>query len=239
MLIGHSIKLFVRRGLHRLGLDIVRYRPRPNWPGDEDRYEYQRQFNKFDIGTGCVVLDIGIGHHPFPLATILADLYTSDSPHRTQELIRDDRPFLILDIHDMPFRNKSIDFVYCSHVLEHVNDPIRACSELMRVGRRGYIETPTFASDLLFSWAAEVRHKWHVVAINNTLFFFEYNDRQRNGTQSSIWHDLIRGSAYHPLQDIFYKNPDLFNMMFKWNDHFECRVYRLADSDRRSEKQSD
>jgi len=37
----------------------------------------------------------------------------------------------------MPFPDKSFDFVYCAHVLEHVDDPIRACREIMRVGKRG------------------------------------------------------------------------------------------------------
>lgn len=223
-------KQFLRAQLRRLGFDIVRFRPRPKYPGDDDRFEYQRRFNRFDIPSGSVVLDIGAGHYPFPLATILSDLYIADSPHRTEEAVRDHRPYLVLDIHHLPFRDKSIDFIYCSHVLEHVGDPLQACSELMRVGRRGYVETPAFASDLLFSWAEKVNHKWHIVAISNTLCFFEYTERQRGGIQSVVWDDWILGPAYHPLQDVFYGNLDLFNVMFLWNDRFECLVWELDSS---------
>ncbi len=83
---------------------------------------------------------------------------------------------------------------------------------------------------MLFSWAAKVKHKWYTAAINNTLVFFEYSERQRDGIRSTVWNEVIRGPAYHPLQEAFYKNPDLFNVMFNWDDHFECVVYRLAAS---------
>ena len=224
---GASVTRFLRAAIRRMGFDIVRYRPRPAWPGDESRYEYQRLFTRFVIAPGEIVLDIGSGNSPFALATILSDLYMGESPHRTERLVRDHRPLVILDVCNLPFQNKSIDFVYCSHVLEHVGDPARACAELMRVGRRGYIETPAFASDLLFGWARKVKHKWHVVAINDTLVFFEYTERQREGIASSVWFDLVRGRAYHPLQDAYYSNLDLFNVMFYWTEQFNCVVYRL------------
>jgi hypothetical protein len=36
-----------------------------------------------------------------------------------------------------------VDFVICSHVLEDVRDPLWVCREMMRVGRRGYVEVPS------------------------------------------------------------------------------------------------
>jgi len=132
-----------------------------------------------------------------------------------------------MDVTWMPFRDKSIDFVYCSHVLEHVDNPMQACSELMRVGRRGYIETPNYAKDILFAWANYTKHKWHVVAINKTLFFLEYTEKQRKGINSSAWDRLIHGDAYHPIQEAYFNNQDLFNVMFLWDDRFECVVRPL------------
>jgi len=222
------MKRFLRSQLHRLGWDIVRYRPSPKWIEDKDSFQYQKQFVQFDISLGSVVLDVGSGPYPFRHATILADLYVKDSPHRVGELLRDHRPFLVLDIEHLPFRDKSIHFVYCSHVLEHVDDPKTACSELMRVGRRGYIETPNLAKDLLFAWSAHMRHKWHVVAINNALHFFEYTERQKKGIGSPAWDQLIHGPAYHPMQEAFFRNQDLFNVMFLWKDRFECFVHPLS-----------
>jgi SAM-dependent methyltransferase len=213
--------------LRRLGFEVIRYRSRPKWPGDKDRFEYQKQLVQFDIPAGSVVLDIGSGHYPFPLATILADLYTEETPHRAEKLVRDGRPFVVLDVHHLPFADKSIDFVCCSHVLEHAEDPAQACSELIRVAHRGYIETPTFASDMLFSCASTSNHKWHIVAINNNLLFFEYSARQQKGIQSPIWRVLIQSAEDHPLQEAYYNNRDLFNVMFSWENKFIYEVYKL------------
>jgi SAM-dependent methyltransferase len=225
----HALKLRLRTQIRRMGFDIVRYRARPQWPEDTDRFAYQERFNRFRIAPRSTVLDIGNGGYPFPYATILGDRYLASSPHRTEELIRDHRPFVVMDVQQLPFRNKSIDFVYCSHILEHVDDPMRACSEIMRVGRGGYIETPTFAKDVLFGWAGRSQHKWHVVNINDSLIFFQYTDRQRDGARSSAWKDLILGPDFHPLQDLFYDNADVFNVMFTWKERFECVVYRIND----------
>jgi hypothetical protein len=217
----------LRSQLRHLGFDLVRYRPRPQWPVDHDRFGYQTRLNQFSIAPGSVVVDIGGGHYPFPLATVLADLYFHDSPHRTDELIRDHRPLLQLDIHDLPFSDKSIDFVYCSHVLEHVTDPLQACAEIMRVGKKGYIETPTFGKDSLFGWATNVSHKWHVTAIDNTIVFFEYTERQKKGIGSPSWLDLMFADYFHPLQEAFCVNQDIFNTMLMWSDAFRVFVFRL------------
>lgn len=37
------------------------------------------------------------------------------------------------DLHDLPYPDGSFDFILCSHVLEHVDDPVRATSEMRRV----------------------------------------------------------------------------------------------------------
>lgn len=42
-----------------------------------------------------------------------------------------------------PFRDKQFDFVSCRHTLEDLRDPIWVCHEMIRVGKSGYIETPS------------------------------------------------------------------------------------------------
>ncbi|MGO4563990.1 class I SAM-dependent methyltransferase [Rhizobium sp. 2YAF20] len=37
------------------------------------------------------------------------------------------------DIHNLPYEDGTFDFVLCSHVLEHVDDPVRATAEIKRV----------------------------------------------------------------------------------------------------------
>lgn len=225
--VKRGLKWFFRGQLRRLGFDIVRYRARPKWPEEDGRFEYQNKLNQFHIAPDAVVLDVGSGHYPFPFATILSDLYLEESPHRTENLVRDHRPLLKLDIRSLPFAEKSIDFVYCSHILEHVEDPLQACLEIMRVGKQGYIETPTLCKDGLFAWSGDASHRWHVLAIDNTIFFFEYSDRQKKGIRSRAWQDLIFADSYHPLQAAFYENQDFFNTMFMWSNLFRVFVFRL------------
>ena len=202
------------------------HRRRPASQTLEDRFVYQSRFVDFGIRPGERVLDVGSGGDPFPYATHLVDLYPEPSRHRALELATDGRPCTIADVQDLPFPDCSFDFVYCSHLLEHVDDPIRACRELMRVARRGYIETPAMMKDVLFCWANEM-HRWHVVASGEVLCFFEYTDRQLEGVRSSVWRDIVMGPWANPLQDVFRVNQDIFNVPFLWKGSFGVIVFRL------------
>lgn len=193
-----------------------------------DRYQtYQKSFIKHCPNNG-IILDIGSGAYPFPNATILADKFLETSQHRSEKIVLDNRDFVILDIEFLPFKNKTIEYVYCSHVLEHVNNPERACRELMRSAKAGYIETPNFMRDMLFAWAKGM-HKWHTLKNKNTLFFFEYSDRELEGVRSDYWRKTVLNYFHHPNQDIFYPNQDIFNTMFEWENDFVIVVYPLED----------
>jgi hypothetical protein len=177
-----------------------------------------------------VILDIGSGHNPFPKATILSDRFLEITVHRRQEIVLDDRPFVILDIHHLPFRSKSLDYIYCSHVIEHTDNPEQVCAEFMRAGKAGYIETPTLMKDMLFSWAKEMSHKWFLVSFGNRLIFFEYDPRRQVGLRTKHWQKSILNPYYHPDQDIYFPNLDVFNTIFEWTDQFDVTVFRLGET---------
>lgn len=100
-----------------------------------------------------------------------------------ESLVKDDRPFTACNIEWLPYRDKEFDFVYCSHVLEHVPDPAMACAEIMRVGKRGYIETPTRTSDIILNFTGlPDHHKWHINKLGNTLVFMEWVDEEKKDT---------------------------------------------------------
>lgn len=210
----------------RTPLRIEIRKPRPEWLGENDRFSYQCRYVNFDIKPTDRVLDIGSGGSPSPCATVLFDRFLEPTRHRDDNLVRGDKPLILGDIDSLPFRDRSFDFIYCSHVLEHVENPVGACAEIMRVGRRGFIETPTMGKDALFVWAKN-RHKWHVVSAGNNLCFFEYSPRQLEGIRSQAWSDIIFSKWYHPLQEAFYLNLDLFNMLFTWHDCFTVFAFRL------------
>ncbi len=210
----------------RLPARVEIHERRRQWPGQEGRFGYQNRYTHFKISSDERVLDLGCGGYPFAYATVLVERFLETSRHRHETLATDGKPLVVADIHRLPFADRSFDFVYCSHVLEHVESPRDACAEIMRVGKRGFVETPTMAKDALFAWAKDM-HKWHVVAIGQSLCFFEYSQRQLNGIGSSAWKDLILSRWYHPLQEAFYDNQDLFNVMFTWSERFSVFVFRL------------
>ena len=52
-----------------------------------------------------------------------------------------------MDIHNMPFDDNSFDFIMCNHVLEHVENDIKALSEIKRVlkkGGRAIVQVPFY-----------------------------------------------------------------------------------------------
>jgi len=192
---------------------------------NEGRLWYQEQFFEFNISPDDKVLDIGSGPFPFKYATVLCEKYMDDTTHRRGKIVTAGLPLYTADICErLPFEDKEFDFVYCAHVLEHVDDPFKACKEIMRVGKRGFIETPNFMKDALFCQAEGMSHRWHTIAQKNTLFFFEYSKRQAEGVRSTAWKDEIWSDYHHPLQDVFLNNQDLFNTMFYWEDSFEIVV---------------
>ena len=98
---------------------------------------------------GALVLDIGSGNNPVPRADILADFFIDDDHHRSGHIV-DDRPLVACSVERLPFLAKSVDFVTCSHVIEHVANPRRAGDELGEILKAGYIETPVdYGKDIL------------------------------------------------------------------------------------------
>lgn len=203
---------------------------------EHDRFlAYQQWYVPFDMRGAEKVLDIGSGAYPFPSATHLADLYLNGTSHRSEPLRKTGLPLQICDIECLPYSNKAFDFVYCSHVLEHVNDPSKACEELMRVGKKGYIETPTRLSDVMFNYIRlKDHHLWHVSCLGGTLVFMEWEDRERRDTQINDFYLMAKSKYKNAFQELFHGHRDLFVNMMLWEERFPYYVFdkegRLLES---------
>ena len=190
----------------------------------DNRYDYQKDYINFTFKPGSKILDLGSGNHPAPFATHLIDLFVENNFHRGGEgIVKDSRPLIVADIERLPFKDKEFDFVYCSHVLEHVHNPKQACQEIIRIGKRGYIETPTRLSDMLYNFAH--LHEWHVNLAGNTLIFIKYTDREKKGTGSSHFFEEQVSLYDNEVKKLVYKNRDIFCNMFLWENTFEYQVY--------------
>ena len=179
---------------------------------------YQNHHMQWDIEPHELVLDVGSGGWPFLRADHLADKYLGGTSHRVEEIVQDHRPMYEVDLEALSFADKSYDFVFCSHVLEHLEHPGRAIRELARVGRRGYIEVPTRFSDILFNFTRlPYHHRWHGLVLDGTLLLVEWSDRERRELGNHFFNALH--SAYvNPFQEFFDANRDLFFCSLQWSE---------------------
>ena len=121
---------------------------------------FRRRRIDLPVGRNDLVLDVGSGDKPSWRADVLLDGYPGEE-HAAQRsgthAARVDRPLFVADAGNMPFADKTFDFVICSHVLEHVLDPAAVVAELSRVARAGYIEVPLAASSKILDFPS---HLW-------------------------------------------------------------------------------
>lgn len=192
----------------------------------EKKIHYQKRFIKFDIKDGWKVLDIGSGGEPFPFANFLTDRYPGKTQHRYNKLKTNNLPFAVSDVQNLPYKNKVFDFVYCAHVIEHVDDPAKACEEMMRVGKSGYIEVPTKTSDIIFNFARLNHfHKWHISKAGNSLIFIEYSGEERRDTGDQEIFYMAHSKLSNPVRKTYRANKDLYTNMFLWNNSFNYYIF--------------
>ena len=88
------------------------------------------------------VLEVGPGFVPFPRADAFVDM-------RQLPTVAADKMHVIdLNQQQLPFEDKSFDFIYCRHVIEDMYNPFRLLHEMSRVGKSGYIEMPSPTAEL-------------------------------------------------------------------------------------------
>jgi len=183
------------------------------------------------VGDG-LVLDIGGWGNPFPRADYVIDIF----PYETRGIATHGIGALPVTctypnplpgerfqkktwcIHDVcseqpfPFPDKMFDVVVCSHILEDVRDPLRVCSEIIRVGRAGYIETPSRIGESIL-WNGMVgaaHHRWLVEAVDKRLEF-------------RMKHHFLHSSPKYYISTSFARKIPLEAryMRFFWENSFE------------------
>jgi hypothetical protein len=77
-----------------------------------------------------------------------------------------------------PFSDKYFDFVVCSHTLEDIRDPLWVCSEMIRIGKAGYIEVPSRLVESCRGvespgMVGYSHHRWLIEIENNRVQFLQ------------------------------------------------------------------
>jgi len=205
------------------GYEIQKIDTRQNQYLKSSNWEYQKKIVLPKLPQNGIILDLGSGHNPVPQANILADFFPEDTIHRAGTMV-EDKPLIVCSVDRIPFLDKKIDFAICSHIIEHVHSPVRACNELGRIAKAGYIETPAYGKDVIVGTGN--MHNWQVVEFEGTMHFFEYSQRQREAHTTSPAMELWSSRKYHPWQDFFWERQDVFNAMHLWNGAPSILEYR-------------
>lgn len=124
------------------------------------------------------MVDLGCGSNPHPKASVAVDKYI-EPIHRhfgnnkninIAEIEKKGIQFVQADFEDLPFHDKQFDVAYSHHVIEHLDDPSKACVEMQRIARGGVILCPSIFAEYIFG---RKYHKWIITCRGNLLIFIE------------------------------------------------------------------
>ncbi len=190
------------------------------------------------------VLDVGSGDHPNERADVLLEREIEETEHRSgaKAVIPSGKKLVLGDATDMPFGEKEFDFVIASHIAEHIEEPEKFCSELQRVAKAGYIETPGAFSEFIFN---EAFHKWVVSNKNGVLVFTEktkhrvfsewfyrlyYLNEKRSGHKAMYSNAKLLILLVNLLRKVWKYLPKTYTC-FHWHTSFKYEVIRKSPND--------
>lgn len=131
---------------------------------------------KLKINSSDKVLDIGGAMRQkeiIQVHTLVDLLKPEEAPYGRSKLKAQNFKKVDITKEILPFANKEFDVCLCTQTLEDLYNPFLVLEEMQRVAKRGYIETPSFGADIVFShvdvtdWLTGFRrtpgnahHKW-------------------------------------------------------------------------------
>lgn len=189
---------------------------------------------------GLSVVDLGCGCQPHPAATAVVEPHLAPVSRARGSLnpeILTARGIRVVQQpmdSDLPFRDKEFDFAICSHAIEHVEDPGKACSEMIRIAKAGLITAPFLFADLLFG---RIYHRWLLVDRGGVLYFFRKRSEEDRpfGAWPNPFDVALQGSPWvrrqspfgqisRRLGELYYSHHKAIEVRFPWKDSFRWIV---------------
>ena len=92
-------------------------------------------------------IDVGCGPNPRAGYDVYTDIYMYKNVMNNPEI---SNRFVKTAMEDMSmFKDKEFDYAYSHHVIEHVQDPNKACAEMVRIAKAGILYFPSVEIDIL------------------------------------------------------------------------------------------
>lgn len=189
---------------------------------------------------GLAVVDLGCGCRPHPAATAVVEPFLepvsrADGAVDPDTLAARGIRFVQQPMDsDLPFRDKQFDFAICSHAIEHVEDPDKACREITRIAKAGLITAPFLLGDLLFG---REYHRWLLVDRGGVLYFFRKRPEEDRpfGPWPNPFDRALRAPAWRSrrspygqisrrLAELYYSHHRVIEVRFAWTGSFRWVV---------------
>ena len=183
-----------------------------------------------NIADGDKVLEVGPGKAPFPRADVFVDIADLSTIKGVTPEIAARSHVVDTNRERLPFADKEFDFVYCRHTLEDMWNPFLLCREMSRVGRGGYIETPSPMAELCRGidgkcqggnfdgrhppWRGYYHHHWIVWEAGGTLNFVRKFPMVEAFEIDNIEFQLRSGGAY-------------WNSYYLWEDAIKLHHWQM------------
>ncbi len=190
-------------------------------------YFYLRKIQPgFKIDNDALVVDIGSGDKPFWRADVFVDKLSLGNVQRASKFntIHDMGMFVDSDVARMPFRDKTFDFSFASHLLEHVKDPDKVIKEITRISKGGYIEVP---NGLLETIRPFDSHLWFVYQEGKKIVFVRKGKRLHEVlTKNGFKYDSLLNTIPQPFIRLYWSKTIAYEIIdnYKENEKFKSKI---------------
>lgn len=178
------------------------------------------------VRPGDRVLEIGPGSNPHPRSDVFLELAFDAEQARLEQRggTPDEpdfggKPVVYYDGTAFPFADAEFDYVICSHVIEHVENPQSFVKEINRVsGGRGYIEYPLITYEYLYSFDVHL----NFVKFDESRNVLRYIPKRDTGlAEFSAVCAFFNATLAHGWDDLTAANKKLFFEGFEFVRPFE------------------
>lgn len=179
---------------------------------------------QYDIKKSDRVLDIGGGNRPFFRSSVVLDKFIYDDTERptTGKLRKFPYKELVIgDCLQLPFKDKSIDFIYSRNLIDHVENVDTFISEIQRVAKRGVLICLSILNELFDS---QPFHCWLISKDGDKLIFQGKTEsiHEKEVTRFTNFVLKSRNAAILILFRYYYFR--FFNVIYRWDGEIKYEI---------------